>query len=522
MSERIPYLKTLLEAGENRDTFDEKLADFFPAIIYLYDVETKHISFLNRKVHDFLDYSYEDIGGDLNELIFKEDIELVRHELEKFYTLKNNETYYYNCRLNHKKGYWRYFRTHGTVMRRTESGQPASFLFIAQDITDAQKNEEEIKTVRSLIEETEELLQLGSWTYTIADKKVTWTKGLYQLFEFEEESLPAISYDFYIELVSAEDIVSFEDALQNAIRTRSGFEQEYQVKTRTGINKIVSTKAKVVSDAAGNPLKVVGITRDVTILRNFERDRERSIRELNRSNKELEEFAYIASHDLQEPIRKISTFGERLKNKFSDALGTDGSLYLERIMASAENMRMLIDNLLEFSRTTRSSHAFEWINLQDVIANVKTDLELKIEETNASIIVITALPRLEAVASEMKQLFNNLLSNAIKFRKPAIAPVIKITTSKITKSEKEQHHLPVDKEFFKIQVSDNGIGFEEEYADRIFQIFQRLHGKSEYPGSGIGLSICKKIVDNHNGIMYAESIPGSGATFVVILPEKQS
>jgi light-regulated signal transduction histidine kinase (bacteriophytochrome) len=321
--------------------------------------------------------------------------------------------------------------------------------------------------------------------------------------------------------VSAEDIVSFEHALQNAISTKSEFEHEYQVKTRTGASKIVSTKAKVVADADGYVSKIVGVTRDVTRLRNFERDRERSIRELNRSNKELEEFAYIASHDLQEPIRKISTFGERLKTKFIDKLGTDGALYLERIMASADNMRMLIDNLLEFSRTTRSSHAFEWINLQDIIANVKTDLELKIEETNASI-TTSALPRLEAVASEMKQLFNNLVSNSIKFRKSALAPVIKITGDKISKSEKEEHHLPVDKEFFKIQVNDNGIGFEEEYADRIFQIFQRLHGKAEYPGSGIGLAICKKIVDNHNGIMYAESKPDAGATFVVILPEKQS
>jgi PAS domain S-box-containing protein len=521
MSEHIQYLKTLFEAGENPDTFDEKLADFFPAIIYIYDVDTKHISFVNRKVHDFLGLSCEDIGGDLNELVFSEDIELVRHELEKFYTLQNHDSYCYNCRFNHKEGHWRYYRTQGTVMRRKDNGQPASFLFIAQDITDSRKNEDEVKVVRGLIEETEELLQLGSWTYTIANQKITWTRGLYQLLEFDEKELPAITYDFYVDLVSAEDLVSFENALKDAISTKSGFEHEYQVKTRTGAYKIVSTKAKVVTDANGNAVKIVGITRDVTRLRNVERERERSIRELNRSNKELEEFAYIASHDLQEPIRKISTFGERLKAKFIDKLGTDGVLYLERIMASADNMRMLIDNLLEFSRTTRSSYAFEWINLQDIITNVKTDLELKIEETNASIVTAT-LPRLEAVASEMKQLFNNLLSNAIKFRDSSVAPIIHITSGKTTKTEKEEHHLPVDKEFFKIQVHDNGIGFEEEYADRIFQIFQRLHGKSEYPGSGIGLAICKKIVDNHNGIMYAESKPGSGATFVVILPEKQS
>lgn len=520
MSEPIQYFKTLFEAGESRDTFDEKLADFFPAIIYTYDVDSKHISFINRKVYDFLELSCEDIGGDLNELVFKDDIELVQHELKKLYTLQNDSCGF-TCRFNHKNGYSLYFCTQGTVIRRKQNGEPASLLFIAQDITDYRKNEEEVKAVRGLIEETEELLQHGSWTYTIDDQKITWTKGLYQLFEFDAKDLPAITYDFYVDLVSAEDIASFENALQNAISTKSGFEHEYQVKTKTGTNKIVSTKAKVVTDAKGDPLKIIGITRDITLLRNFERDRERSIRELNRSNKELEEFAYIASHDLQEPIRKISTFGERLKAKFVDRLGTDGALYLDRIMASAENMRILIDNLLEFSRTTRSTYAFEWINLQDIITNVKTDLELKIEETNASIIS-TALPRLEAVASEMKQLFNNLLSNAIKFRDSRVAPIIKITGSKTTKVEKEEYHLPVDKEFFKIQVNDNGIGFEEEYADRIFQIFQRLHGKAEYPGSGIGLAICKKIVDNHNGVMYAESKPGSGATFVVILPEKQS
>ena len=169
MSEHIQYLKTLFEAGENPDTFDEKLADFFPAIIYIYDVDTKHISFVNRKVHDFLGLSCEDIGGDLNELVFSEDIELVRHELEKFYTLQNHDSYCYNCRFNHKEGHWRYYRTQGTVMRRKDNGQPASFLFIAQDITDSRKNEDEVKVVRGLIEETEELLQLCSWTYTIAN-----------------------------------------------------------------------------------------------------------------------------------------------------------------------------------------------------------------------------------------------------------------------------------------------------------------------------------------------------------------
>ncbi len=522
MSEYIHYLKMLFDSGENRDTFDEKIADFFPAIIYVYDVSNKRLKFVNKRISDFLGFSYDEIReGDLSKIIFKDDLDLVHNELQKFYALQNNDSYSYKCRLNHKQGHWRYFRTLGSVLRRNENGDAASLLFIAEDITELQKSEEETKAIRELFDETEELLQLGSWTYTISEKKMQWSKGIYKLFEFDREEMPTVSYDFYLSLVSNDDVDGFERAMQNAYDTKSEFECEYQVKTKHDTSKIVSTKAKVVTDTNGIPLKMIGITRDVTTVRNFERDRERSIRELNRSNKELEEFAYVASHDLQEPLRKISTFSERLKGILSSELKADGLLYLERIMASAENMRILIDNLLDFSRTTRSSHIYEQVNLNDIIAAVKSDLELKIEETNAKIITYS-LPQLEAVRSEIKQLFNNLIGNAIKFRKLTLNPVIKINSVRITKQDKELYHLPADKDFFKILVQDNGIGFEEEYSERIFQIFQRLHGKSEYPGSGIGLAICKKIVDNHSGVMYAESKPEAGACFFIILPEKQS
>ncbi|HEY9046580.1 MAG TPA: PAS domain-containing protein [Ohtaekwangia sp.] len=521
MSDYTDYLRMLFDSGENRDTFEEKIAELFPAIIYVFDVEKKRLKFINKRVSDFLGFTYDDFReGNLDTLIFKDDLELVQKELEKFYTLPNSDSYSYNCRLNHKLGHWRYFRTMGSVLRRKEDGNAASLLFIAQDITEQLKSEEEIKAIQELFDETEELLQLGSWSYDIAKKKIHWTNGLYRLFEFERAELPIITREFYIELVTAEDRAGLEAVIKTAYENRTGFEYEYEVITKNKNRKIVSTKAKVVTDASGIPAKLVGMTRDVTPFRNFERDRERSIRELNRSNRELEEFAYVASHDLQEPLRKISTFSERLKAKFAQELGKEGALYLERILASTENMRILIDNLLEFSRTTRSSRAFEKVDINSIIAMVKMDLELKIEENNAQVIV-RSLPKIEAVPSEMKQLFNNLLSNAIKFRKPLIDPVIEIRSEKINKQEKEKFHLPADKEFEKIYIKDNGIGFEEEYEERIFQIFQRLHGKAEYPGSGIGLAICKKIVDNHGGVMYAQGKLETGATFVVILPEKQ-
>jgi light-regulated signal transduction histidine kinase (bacteriophytochrome) len=265
---------------------------------------------------------------------------------------------------------------------------------------------------------------------------------------------------------------------------------------------------------------MLGITRDVTNLKNFEKERERNIRELNRSNRDLEEFAYVASHDLQEPLRKISTFGERLRSQCAGTLDKEATLYINRILASTENMRILIDNLLEFSKTTRSSHARVKCDLNTVLQDVLSDQDLKIEETKTKI-EGGELPVIDAVPSEMRQLFNNLISNGVKFRKKNTDPVIRVQSQLLSEAEKSTYCLAPERTYYKILFSDNGIGFEKEYAEKIFQIFQRLHGKAEYPGAGIGLAICKKIVDNHEGLIYGSGNNGKGSTFTVILPEKQ-
>lgn len=253
----------------------------------------------------------------------------------------------------------------------------------------------------------------------------------------------------------------------------------------------------------------------------FQKILENKVKELDRSNKELEEFAYIASHDLQEPLRKITSFSERLKEKLPPNLEPDVQLYLNRMLAATDNMRTLIDNLLEFSRTSRSSEPFIRIDLNDILSDVEADLELKIEETGA-VITGERLPVLDAIPMQMRQLFTNLFTNAIKFRKPGEPPRISITCRLISDDEKEMLHLRSDHPHYEIRVKDEGIGFDQEYAEKIFQIFQRLHGKAEYPGSGIGLSICKKIAENHLGTISARSEQGKGAEFIIILPEFQS
>jgi PAS domain S-box-containing protein len=523
MSEKINYLKLLFESGQNSESFSEKLNNFFPGLIYVYDLDNHKLRYINGKLTEVLGFSYEELKDSEDvwlHLIFKEDVDLVKKELEKFYSIKDDESLAYGCRLNHKSGHWRYFKTFGTVLRRDETGKPLSALFIANDITDQLKTEEEAKASRELFHDTEELLQFGSWSWHLVSNKLEWTKGMYDLLEISREDSAELSSYHFIQYISEEDRNRVNSITENAIKSKREFEYGCVLKTKKGKLKDVFTKAKIVCDTEGKVEKLIGITRDITDLKNLEKEQERTFRELNRSNKELEEFAYVASHDLQEPLRKISTFNERLKNKFGTALGTDGNMYLDRIISSTENMRLLIDNLLEFSRISRSSQEYVKCDLNLVMKEVISDLELKIEETNAEF-KLSNLPTIEAVPLEMKQLFNNLLSNSIKFRNPDLKPIITINSDKINKTEIVNFHLPIDRQYVKIEVSDNGIGFEEEYAERIFQIFQRLHGKTEYAGSGIGLAICKKIMDNHEGYIFGKSDLGKGASFIIILPEKQ-
>jgi light-regulated signal transduction histidine kinase (bacteriophytochrome) len=316
------------------------------------------------------------------------------------------------------------------------------------------------------------------------------------------------------------EISSATEKIKAALKSYDNYIIETSIRTSNGITKRLETYGKIERHATGQPQKIIGITRDVTRLKAYEKNLQQKIEELNRSNKELEEFAYIASHDLQEPLRKITAFSERLQERASNEIGSEGQLYLQRILAATQNMRLLIDNLLEFSRTSRNSQSFERVDLNVILKQVVSDLELKIEETH-TIIKIASMPEITAIHSQMTQLFTNILANAIKFRKQTEAPLINVSCEKISNQEKANHFLANEKQYYKISISDSGIGFEQEYAVKIFQIFQRLHGKAEYPGSGIGLAICKKIVENHNGIIYAESVPGKGSTFSFILPENQ-
>jgi len=236
--------------------------------------------------------------------------------------------------------------------------------------------------------------------------------------------------------------------------------------------------------------------------------------ELSRSNEELQQFAFIASHDLQEPLRKIKTFSERLITTCGDSLTEQGHDYLERMQSAVLRMQTLIDDLLRLSRVTTRAQPFVLANLGKITQEVLSDLEVRIQQTGATI-EVGYLPTIKADPLQMRQLMQNLIGNALKFQRPRVPPVIKIYSQHLNN---QSDKVTVSSELCQIIVEDNGIGFDQKYCDRIFNIFQRLHGRQEYDGTGIGLAICRKIAERHHGSITAESQLGAGAKFIVILP----
>jgi light-regulated signal transduction histidine kinase (bacteriophytochrome) len=268
------------------------------------------------------------------------------------------------------------------------------------------------------------------------------------------------------------------------------------------------TKRMPILGPTGQPLYLLGISEDVTERKRVEAVLERQREELTRSNVELEQFASIASHDLQEPLRKIRSFGDRLQAAMGDQLPESARGYLDRMLAAAARMQALIEDLLAYSHVSSRARPFPRVDLDRVVGGVVSDLEASLEEAQGRI-ECGSLPAVQADETQMRQLFQNLITNALKFRRPGVPPVVTVAgrpADGLAGGEVE------------VEVRDNGIGIEEPFLEQIFAPFERLNPRSEYKGTGIGLAICRKIAERHRGTITVESRVGEGSVFRVRLP----
>lgn len=265
---------------------------------------------------------------------------------------------------------------------------------------------------------------------------------------------------------------------------------------------------------------IYATARDVTDLKQAQMELEDFATRLGRSNRELEDFASVASHDLQEPLRKVLAFGDRLKATCADALSAQGHDYLERMQGAAGRMQTLIRDLLAFSRVTTQAQPFVSVDLARVTRDVLSDLEVRIEELGAQVTVAN-LPTIDADPLQMRQLVQNLIGNALKFHRPNERPVVRVYAEMADAAERPPAGAPAPAAQVRLVVEDNGIGFDEKYRERIFNVFQRLHGREAYEGTGIGLAICRKIVERHGGSITAHGDSGRGSVFRVTLPVEQ-
>ena len=292
------------------------------------------------------------------------------------------------------------------------------------------------------------------------------------------------------------------------LRPLKTFSRDYVRKDGTRL--VVEVHENLIRNSHGAVTGIRSALLDITARKRAEESLERQAKELSRSNLELQQFAYVASHDLQEPLRKIQAFGDLLKIRYADTLSEQGRDYLTRMQNAAGRMQLLINDLLSLSRAGTRRQMFASVDLNNVTKAVLSDLEIRIEQLGATVNV-GSLPTIEADAVQLTQLIQNLVGNALKFHKPNESPVVTVSSK-----------VFLETGICELTISDNGIGFDEKYLDRIFQVFQRLHGRAEYEGTGVGLAVCRRIIERHCGTITAHSIQGEGAQFVVTLPLDQA
>ncbi len=391
-----------------------------------------------------------------------------------------------------------------------------SFNRLNSDIDELQRANDELQFLNHSFNKAEKVAQFGHWKLNLRTGVLTLSDNFYRLLGMEPGSFDPTSENFS-KYIHPEDLEAAMNQHYESLRSLEPTSIVVRYLLPDGTMRYIKSVGSFMTNSKGEQIKV-GVNHDITeqYLRNI--DLEQNNRQLKAINEELEAFNNIVSHDLQEPLRKIQMFISRIREKEEAVLSDQGKDYFAKIYGAANRMQSLMIDLVNYTRTIKGDKTFVKTNLMTLLSQIVQDLSLNIEEKTADV-TFENLPTLKAIPFQIEQLFMNLITNSLKYSVEGTIPQIRIAGLKIGEPETIQDRTVTDKQFYKIAVSDNGIGFRQEYADKIFVLFHRLETDAKYAGTGIGLAICKKIVENHKGLIAVRSKPGKGTTFYLYLPK---
>jgi len=483
------------------------------AIVAITDIQGT-ITFVNDKFCEISKYSREELIGQNHRLI-NSGYHPRSFFVEMWRTISSGQTWRDEIKNRAKDGTFYWVDT-TIVPFLTEDGKPYQYLAIRKDITARKAADIELQKLSLIASKTDNVAIV-----TNAQGEIEWVNDSFHKltgYTLAEVIGKKPGDMLQGEKTSQETVNSIREALAKC----EPFSGEILNYSKDGRPYWLSLNINPVFDDDGKLIHFIALESEISTRKEIEiklrKEVEGVMKKLNVmnerlevSNRELLDFAYVSSHDLQEPLRKIQAFGDRLKSTCQDSLNEKGLDYLERMLNAASRAQILINDLLDFSRVTTKAQPFQPISLAEVLEGVLSDLEVRIEKSGV-ILEVDRLPIVEADALQMRQILQNLIGNALKFLREGVTPVVQV---------RSRVYMENEQEWCEIRVIDNGIGFEQQYAERIFQIFQRLHGRKTFEGTGIGLAICRKIAERHNGTLIAQGELDQGATFIFTLPTHQ-
>jgi PAS domain S-box-containing protein len=518
--------QTLLEKLQRSDELYKQAQSLAHIGNWEWDIETNKVTWTDEmfRVYGFEPQSRTITFDNFLPLVHPDDRELVKAETAKSIETGQPNDFYH--RIITPAGQVKILHARSEVIRNS-SNKPIKLHGTTQDVTIQKQVEEKLLENQNFIEKIANATPSVIASYNInTGKYVFINEGIKKLLGYEPQQVLTGGVSFLTGLIHPDDLQALmkknSDALATANTESTGnepiIEFQYRMRHKNGEYRWFHTFGTVFTRNQHKQVEfVLNISLDITERIKAEEVLYQRTLELQRSNANLEEFAFVASHDLKEPLRKISTFSDRLLNKEKENVSTDGLAYLNKIKSSSIRLQTMINDLLSLSLIS-GDKSFRRTSLQKIWDETLTALENKLDDLGVKI-EADSLPDALVIPSQFHQLFLNLLSNSLKFSRPEVTLVIRITHTFLESKKDNAYNLPEGRKYLQINFSDNGIGFDNMFVEKIFAIFQRLNSKEMYEGTGIGLSICKKIVENHGGIILASGIPNSGATFTIIIPD---